>query len=399
MRILLINDYGTASGGAERQMLALRADLRGRGHEVRMLTSDALLVPGWPIEADVTCHGAVGMSQPYRQTWNSDARRVLAEEIRAFRPDLTHIRMFLWQLSPAILPLLAGIPTLYQAAVYKAVCPNGLKLLPDGSECTVAAGVACLRNRCLPPPSWGAAMVQLALVRRYRRHIDRVVALSRDMADTLAANGMPGAEVVHNGIDERPMRPSLGETPIAAYAGRLSREKGVGHLIAAFARIAGSIPAARLLILGSGPEEHALRAQARAAGLDGRVEFRGYLRRDDMERALDGCWVQVVPSLWREPFGNVATEAMMRGNAVIATASGGLAEIVADGETGFLLPGGDTRALAAALGRILSDRALAERLGHAGRARALARFSRARVTDRFETIYAEMAERQEDRNR
>jgi glycosyltransferase involved in cell wall biosynthesis len=385
MRILLVNDYGTASGGAERQMLALRADLRARGHAARLLTSDAILVPGWPIEADSICRGTVGRLQPYLQTWNPWAARALARELKTFRPDVVHLRMYLWQMSPALLPLLADVPTVYQAAVYKSVCPTGLKILPDGRACTERAGLPCLRHRCVAPPTWLSAMRQLALVRRHRGAIDRIVALSRDMAATLEADGLGPVEVIHNGIAERPMRPPLAGPPILAYAGRLSREKGVAVLLDAFAQALARVPDARLILAGTGPLEGDLRA--RAAPLGRSVEFLGYLRQDAMEQRFDSAWAQAAPSLWQEPFGNVATEAMMRGTAVIATGSGGFAEMVVEGETGLLTPAGDVAALAGAIATLLSDRSLAERMGAAGRRRALARFSRAAVTDRFEALY------------
>ena len=385
MRILLVNDYGTASGGAERQILALRDDLRTRGHQVRLLTSYAVLVPGWPIEADVTCRGTLGPLQPYLQTWNPWAAAALARELRDHPPDVVHLRMFLWQLSPALLPLLAGRPVVHQAAVYKSVCPTGLKLLPDGSDCREPAGAACLRNGCVAVPTWLSTMVQLARVRRHQGAIQRTVALSADMAEVLRAAGAPDVEVIHNGVDERPARPPLAEPPTLAFAGRLSREKGVDVLLAAFAQVRDRLPAARLLIAGSGPMEAPLRTQA--APLGESVQFLGYLQQETMELAFENAWAQAAPSLWREPFGNVATEAMMRGTAMIATSSGGFAEAVQDGVTGHLVPPGDATGLAEAIWRLLSDRQMAERMGQAGRARALTHFSRSAVTSRFEELY------------
>jgi glycosyltransferase involved in cell wall biosynthesis len=90
---------------------------------------------------------------------------------------------------------------------------------------------------------------------------------------------------------------------------------------------------------------------------------------------LAGAWVQVVPSLWAEPFGMVAIEAMMRGTAVLASRGGGLAEIVRDGETGRLLPPGDVAAWSSALLALLQSPALAEQYGAAGRERALQEYT------------------------
>ena len=122
LRVLMINDYGMASGGAELQMLALRDGLRARGHSVRLFTSDAALVPGFPLLADRSCRGRTDAMQALSQTVNFSARAALREELAAYPPDVVHIRMFLWQLSPLILPVLRDVPVLFQAAVYKAIC-------------------------------------------------------------------------------------------------------------------------------------------------------------------------------------------------------------------------------------------------------------------------------------
>ncbi len=390
LRVLLINDYGTRTGGAELQMLALREGLRQRGHAVRLVTSDASLVPGSASVADRTCDGSTGRLQALSQTLNPSAWLTIRRELAEHPPDVAHLRMFLWQLSPLVLPALAGVPTLFQAAVYKAVCPNGMKLLPDGSICQVSPGRVCLSSGCLAPPTWASTMLQQRLLQRWRRHIDRVAVLSSQMARMFEAAGWGEVAVMGNGVDERPPREPLAEPAAIAYAGRLSREKGVETLLEAFRRLAADRPGLRLLLAGSGPLEPALRAAA--APLGERVVFLGHLSREAMEAAFGAAWVQVVPSLWHEPFGNVSTEAMMRGTAVVASDVGGQSDIVRDGGTGYLVPPGDAGALADRLARIVDDRALAEALGAEGRRVALAEYSREAVLDRLEAAYLETME-------
>lgn len=380
----MINDYATASGGAELQMLALRDGLRARGHAVRLFASSARLVKDYALQSDRTCHGRTDLGQVLTSTLNPDAWRRLRRELAEHPPDVVHIRMFLWQISPVILPLLRGLPVLFQPAVYKAICPNGMKLLPDGSACGYPAGAICLKTGCVRPPTWAAAMLQLRLLRRWRGNIDRVAALSARMAGLFEADGWGTVHVLGNGVDERAARPALGPDPVIVYAGRLSREKGVATLLDAYADLAGSIPGLKLRIAGTGPLEAELRA--RAAGLGG-VEFLGHLPRPRMEQEFDSAWVQVVPSLWHEPFGNVATEAMMRGTAVVASDVGGQSDIVRDGETGYLVPPGNAGALAERLQRIVADRDHAERLGRGGRRVALTDYARGAVLDRLEAAY------------
>ncbi len=385
LNILLVNDYGRATGGAELQMLAIRDGLRARGHRVRLFSSDADPVGGFPLEADAACRGRTDIVQVLSQTANFDAARRLKAEIRDHPPDLVHMRMFLWQLSPLILPILQGVPVLYQAAVYKAICPNGLKLRPDGSICTTPAGLVCRTSGCLATKTWLSTMAQLALLRRWRSSITTTATLSRRMAEMFEANGWPDVRVLPNGIDEAAPGGPLVDTPLSVYAGRLSREKGVATLVEAFGAVARRLPEARLLIMGSGPDEARLRVQAAQSGA--RVEFVGHLPRAEMEARLSGAWVQVVPSLWHEPFGNVTTEAMMRGTAVVAADVGGQSDLVREGRTGYLVPPGDAGRLADRLVDVLSDRDHAGALGRIGREVARTEYSRRAALDRIEAIY------------
>ncbi|WP_420453610.1 glycosyltransferase family 4 protein [Ilumatobacter sp.] len=391
MRVLLVNDYGTASGGAEIQMLRIRELLRERGHQVRLLTSDARLVEGFDVAADVAARGRTDLGQVLTQTINPSAWHHLGAELDRHPPDVVHVRMFLWQLSPLVLRRLADVPVLYQAAVYKAVCPTGLKMLPDGTPCTARPGAVCRREGCVAPATWVSTMAQLRLLRRWRDRIDHTAVLSERMRRIFDAEGWTGASVLGNGVDLGVVTRPLPEAPLVGYAGRLAPEKGVETLIDAFADVLRDIPDARLLIAGSGPSEGELRDRARPVG--DRIRFLGHLGRAEMEGAFAPVWVQAVPSIWHEPFGNVTTEAMARGTAVVASDVGGQSDLVHDSVTGHLVEPGDRGALADALASILSDRSVAERLGDAGREVAESQHAWGPVVDRLEALYATTIER------
>lgn len=111
------------------------------------------------------------------------------------------------------------------------------------------------------------------------------------------------------------------------------------------------------------------------------LEPLGWVAHDRMPDLYARAAVCAVPSVWEEPFGLVAVEALAAGRPVVASRTGGLARIVADGETGLLVPPGDAGALADALARLLDDPALRARLGAAGRAHALAEYALARVQE------------------
>jgi glycosyltransferase involved in cell wall biosynthesis len=391
MRVLLVNDYAAPTAGAEVMALLLRDELRRRGHDVRVFASRAQLVRGESF-ADHSCYGTVSRWQTLTSTWNFSAWWTLRRVLRAFRPDVVHVKMFLWQLSPAILPLLRATPTLYNVVTYKPVCPLGSKMLRDGSRCGFTAGWACHRHGCLTWQSWILLMIQRRLFRHWRGAVDVFVANSRATAGRLAEEDIGPVEVSVNGTSPRLRRPPLDGPPVLAYAGRLSPEKGVDRLLEAFARAKDSATEVRLWVAGEGPQGPALRQLAANLGVAENVDFLGPLDRSTLESRFEAVWAQIVPSMWDEPFGMVAIEAMMRGTAVIASNSGGLKDIVRHGSTGLLVPPGDVGALAGALRTVAADRAVCERMGEAGRQVALSEYTIAGYVDRIEAIYRRLAD-------
>jgi glycosyltransferase involved in cell wall biosynthesis len=393
VRILLIHDYASPIGGAEILTQALREGLRRRGHDVRLLASSADS-GGRGSRTDYQCLGTTGRLRTLLQTANPWAMCELRRALAEFRPDVVHVRMFLTQLSPLILPLLRDIPSLYHVVWYRPICPLGTKMLPDGTPCRARAGTACRGNGCLPCRDWLPLMLQMRLWRQWRDVFDRIVANSEHTRSRLIADGVEPVEVIPNGVPEQPPRPRLSGPPTVAFAGRLSREKGADVLLRAFVGIVRRTPEARLLLAGTGPEQGALRARVSELGLDGHVTLLGHLAQPEIQSRFAGAWVQAVPSFWEEPFGLVAAEAMMRGTAVVASHAGGLSEIVRHGRTGFLVPPGDTEALSAALLALLHDRKLSEQMGRAGREVALAEYSQSRFVERFVRLYQTLVGRE-----
>jgi glycosyltransferase involved in cell wall biosynthesis len=226
------------------------------------------------------------------------------------------------------------------------------------------------------------------------RRVGLHVAISHGLARYLAeieGFAEDGFEVVHYGIVPGPEPPPYrGDTPRLAVVGRLVPVKGHDVLLRALARARGELPGLEVEIAGAGPLDAELRARASALGLDGVVRFLGHVA--GAASVLERAAVVVVPSLG-EGFGMVALEGMERGRTVVASAVGGLPEIVADGETGVLVPPGDSDALAAGIVAVAGDLDRARALGAAGRARAVAEFSQERCTVRTAELYRAVLER------
>ncbi len=387
--MLLVNDYATDTAGAERITRSLRDALRATGHDVRVFASDARLIAGDSF-ADVTCRGTSTRAQTLVSMWNTSASRMLHAELAAFRPDVVQVHMFLWQLSPSILSLLANVPSVYYAMTYKAVCPTGTKCLPSGRQCQVTAGMACVREGCVTSAGFVPLMLQRRLWRRRRHAFSAIVACSHALRARFEDDDVAVTDVIWPGTPEATPRLALNDTPTVTFAGRLDRTKGAGVLLQAFARVRAQMPAVRLRVAGTGPDEAHLRELAGALSLGPAVEFAGHLDGVALESLLASSWVHAVPSIWAEPFGITTTEAMMRGVAVVGSNTGGIAESVVDSHTGYLVPPGDASALADALLTVLRQPEEAMRLGANARARALAHFTLRDCAARFAALYGEL---------
>jgi glycosyltransferase involved in cell wall biosynthesis len=169
------------------------------------------------------------------------------------------------------------------------------------------------------------------------------------------------------------------------FAGRLTAQKDLGVAIDAVARL----PGARLVLVGDGPEREQLERRAAAAGVNGRIVFAGARPRDEVIRYLAGAHAALLPSAW-ENLPHAAVEALAAGTPVVATAVGGVPEVVHDGENGLLVEPGSPELLAAAMRRVLEEDGLRDRLAAAA-APSVAPISREAVYGRLAELLADAA--------
>ncbi|HSB55851.1 MAG TPA: glycosyltransferase family 4 protein [Gemmatimonadales bacterium] len=217
----------------------------------------------------------------------------------------------------------------------------------------------------------------------------RVIANSQASADALVHQGGDGRKVrvVYNGLDPAPfdaisdrevaaLRADLGleGVPLVGLFGRLAEWKGQHVALEAVA----TLPGVHLLLVGDalfGEQLYAdrLHGQAARLGIGERVHFLGF--RPDIPALMRLVDVVVHTSTAPEPFGRVIVEGMLARRPVVATRAGGVREIMADGQTGILVPPGDADALAKAINELILDKGRANRLAVAGRTHAEERFT------------------------
>ena len=171
------------------------------------------------------------------------------------------------------------------------------------------------------------------------------------------------------------------------FAGRLTRQKAMHVALDALAHV----PAAQLTVIGDGPDRARLEQHARGAGLNGRVRFVGALPRDEVLDALAGAEATVLSSDW-ENFPHAAVESLAVGTPLVATAVGGVGEIVVDGVNGLLVPPGSPEAFGVALERLLGSSELRARLSDGARA-SVAELDADRIYGRIEALLEEAGRR------
>lgn len=176
---------------------------------------------------------------------------------------------------------------------------------------------------------------------------------------------------------------AAGTLPRLLFVGRLSTQKGIR---AALRVVAMMRTKAALDVVGDGPDRAALTRLASDMGIESRVLWHGALPQPALADLYSGASALLAPFV-DEGLGLVAAEAQLCETPVIAYDSGGLRDVVTDGETGLMVAPGDEAGLAAAADRLLSDPALRSDLGRAGRARALATFAPATAAARYAAIY------------
>ncbi len=221
------------------------------------------------------------------------------------------------------------------------------------------------------------------------RRARRIVVPSRYLAE-IASRWDLDAKRIEVLLNPAPPPASVTPLPVEAgtfvVVGRLTAQKA---LPVAFAALALA-PGARLLLVGDGPERSALEDEARRLGVSARVRFVGSVSRGETMRYVAAGRAAILASAW-ENLPHSVVEALAIGVPVVATAVGGVPEVVRDGDNGLLVPPNDAEALAAAMRRMLADDGLHARLA-AGAAPSVASISREAIYGRLEAVLAEVAE-------
>ena len=271
---------------------------------------------------------------------------------------------------------------------YRLICPGAL-LVRGGKVCERCVGASPwhgVLRRCYRGSALQTALVARMISRNRRagtwNHlVDAYIALTDFCRQVFIRGGLP-AEKLHvkpNFLSENPL-PAESPGAGAVFVGRLSAEKGLRTLLAAWMEF----PNVPLTIVGDGPDRPAL--QDLAAALP-KVSFPGYAGGPEVMARIKQASFLILPSECYENFGRCIVEAYACGRSVVASRLGSMAELVTDGQTGLLFEPGNARDLAAKVKALLADPAECQRLGRAARAEFEAKYTADRNYEMLLAIY------------
>jgi glycosyltransferase involved in cell wall biosynthesis len=337
MKILLLHNYYQRSGGEDVVVQQEKALLEAHGHTVDLLTADNSRITGIKSQATV----ALG------SIYSRRSRAQVEKKIISSKPDIVHVHNFFPQLSPSVYYACtkANVPVIQTLHNFRLICPNAL-LFREGKPCEDCVGRTIpwpgIKNACYRDSHVGTAVLATMLTTHRLwgtwQVVDAYIALSKFARRKLISGGVPSNHlfVKPNCLMPDPgMRVRSGD--YALFVGRLSLEKGINTLLAAWAHL----PARRLKIVGDGP----LRDVVEHTDIPN-VEFIGPQSSEAVMGLLGAAAFLVVPSECYENFPRVIVEAFAKGVPVLGSRIGSMEELIEDRRTGVLFRPGDIQDLA-----------------------------------------------------
>ena len=413
MRILLLAQFFPPDvGGEERHVFNLANTLAGRGHEVAVATQRMVGVPDQEtLASGVRVHrfATVAMRLPGVYSTSRTHHpplpdplgvRELARIARQERPQVIHAHNWIVNSAVALRrssPVGRRFGLVLTLHDFSHVCATK-RLMRMGSPCEGPA-VA----RCLPCATahYGPVLGPLtasatALMRPWKnRAIDHVICVSSAVAKGNHIPPGPNTSVIPNFVPDQAVAgdaakgqaedvpPGLPKEEFLLFVGELSRDKGVPTLLRAYESLGRKRPP--LLLVGR-------RMPDTPAHLPDGAQMCAQWPHDHVMAAFRRCLFAVLPSICLDACPTTVLEAMASGRPVVATTTGGVVDMIMDGENGLLVPPGDESRLAETMVRLLNDPDLRVRLAAGARERA-ERFTASAVAERLEAVYAQVAPR------
>jgi glycosyltransferase involved in cell wall biosynthesis len=369
MRILLVHNFYQEPGGEDRVFADEGSMLEDLGHTVFRYTAhnDA-----------VSSFGRLRLARA--TLWNGESYGTLRQLMREKRPDVAHFHNTTPLISPAAYyaAQAEGVAVVQTLHNYRLLCANAY-LFRDGRPCEDCLGKSvpwpalrhgCYRGSRAATAGVAAMVVGHRAIGTWRDQVDAYIALTDFARAKFVEGGLPAERIVikPNAVYPDP-GPGDGGGGYAVYVGRLSAEKGVLTLLAAWERLGDTLP---LVIVGDGPLAPRVAA---AAEQSASIRWLGHRSLAGVHAILRDARCLIQPSECYETFGRVAVEALAAGTPVVATTIGAVRELVEHGRTGFHVRAGDADDLASCIRHAASVAGTFESMRGDARAAYEARFT------------------------
>ena len=382
MRVLLVHNRYQQRGGEDAVVDAEAALLRGHGIEVERLDADNDAIHGPLAKIRTSLHQFAGAP---------DLHRRIGETLTGLNPDVVHVHNWFPTISASIFRQVksVGIPVVHTVHNYRLLCV-GATLFRDGHACEDCIGATFrtpgIRHKCYRGSALGSAAATAGMLAHWaagtwHQSVDRFIALTDFSRHKLIEGGLPPGKIavkpnfVHPGPE-----PGPGDGGYLLYAGRLTEEKGLRVLLECW-RNGPDLPP--LWIAGDGPL--AAEIQCAAETLPN-VRCLGMKSSDEVLSLMKRAKAVLCPSLWYEGMPRVVIESLAVGTPVIASAIGGYAEMIVDGQSGALFASGDAGALLTRI-RALEEQHAWSRARTAARLRFLAEYTGEKNLSRLLNVY------------
>lgn len=349
MKVLLCHNYYQQRGGEDESFEAEARALEEFGHEVVRYTRHNDAIDGM---------GRVEVAA--NTLWSKQTYAELRRLVRRERPAVMHCTNTFPLISPAAYSAARaeGVPVVQSLRNYRLLCPGAL-FLRDGKVCEDCLGKSVpwpgVRHGCYRDSRAASTVVaSLTTLHRglgtWRRDVTLYFTLTEFARRKFVEGGLPADRIVvkPNCVNPDP-GPGTGRGGYAVFAGRLSPEKGIDTLLAAWQQLKRPVP---LKVVGDGPLADRVKA---AAAANPNVEYLGRRPLRELLDVIGEAACLVMPSVWYETFGRTIIEAYAKGTPAIASRLGAMAELVDEGRTGLLFAAGDAADLAAAVDRLMVD--------------------------------------------
>jgi glycosyltransferase involved in cell wall biosynthesis len=402
MKILLVHDYSAAIGGAENYVLNLNRALRESGHEVRFISSD-VTHSGLPIDADYSFCGVEFQAQPWKRlvarTWNAKASHFFKKMVKDFQPDIIHLNTFSSQFSSSILRDFHGIPAVMTIHEYNLFCPFGSKfIMSEDAVCFLPWSRICVNKKCISKYTYLIHLFRKWILWHYRKNIALWLPPSSFTESYLKENGYTPIHRLPYGfpVEKYPFIPweQRVKEPTVLFFARLEKNKGAAYLINAFVKVIASIPKARLVIAGTGPEENRLKDLCKKLQLEKSIDFLGWVSGSKIAGLHRNTHISVITSVGADNLPLTVCESMFYGTPVVGFRIGGIPDLLDNLEINCLVTPNSTEALSAKIVEMLNQPELLRTIGINLRESAVNMLGMEKHIEKLNSIYCQLLNKQ-----